>query len=195
MKDTNLTFVVFRDNIKHIRLKEKSMLNQVMEKLLDFFVENEVIYELERNKFFQPFIKKIRDREFMIPIMKYLLFGFLTTVISLGSFWLFLRLTNWNENVCNFLSIVLGILSAYILNRNYVFESKEKNILEEFSKFVMARIASTLFDMVSFYIFATCLSFNEMIVKVIISIVVVILNYFLSKILVFKKKENEKNMS
>lgn len=171
------------------------MLNQVMEKLLDFFVENEVIYELERNKFFQPFIKKIRDREFMIPIMKYLLFGFLTTVISLGSFWLFLRLTNWNENVCNFLSIVLGILSAYILNRNYVFESKEKNILEEFSKFVMARIASTLFDMVSFYIFATCLSFNEMIVKVIISIVVVILNYFLSKILVFKKKENEKNMS
>lgn len=164
------------------------MLNQVIEKLLDFFVENEVIYVLEKNKFFQPFIKRLRDKEVMIPITKYLFFGVLTTFISLGSFWLLLHFTSLNENLCNFISIVCGIVSAYVLNRNYVFESKEKNILKEFSKFVMARVASSLFDMVSFYIFATCLSFNEMAVKVIISIVVVILNYFLSKLLVFKNK-------
>ena len=70
-----------------------------------------------------------------------------------------------------------------------MFNSKEKNILKEFSKFVVARIISMLFDMLCFYIFATLLKFDEMIVKVIIQVAVVILNYILSKIMVFTKKE------
>ena len=99
-------------------------------------------------------------------------------------------MTTLDENICNFFSIVIGIVSAYALNRQYVFESKEKNILKEFSKFVMARVASSVFDMVTFFIFATWLSLNEMAVKIVISVVVVILNYFLSKLLVFKKGSN-----
>jgi len=124
----------------------------------------------------------------MVHIIKYLLFGVLTTIFSLGTFFVLIKTTNLNENICNFLSIVVGILSAYALNREYVFESKEKNILKEFSKFVMARIFSSAFDMITFFIFATCLSLNEMIVKIVISVVVIILNYILSKLIVFKKK-------
>jgi len=168
------------------------MLDKIIEKVLDFFLEDKMIDNLEKNPAFRGVIQKMKDKPFMIHIIKYLFFGVVTTIFSLGSFWLLIKLTNWDENLCNFLSIVIGIVSAYILNRLYVFESKEKNIIKEFSKFLMARVASSAFDMIAFFIFATCLHLNEMGVKVIISIVVVILNYFLSKLLVFRQKAEKK---
>lgn len=166
------------------------MLDNVLEKILDFLLDSDVVQSLKKQSSFRGFIEKIEDKKFMIHILKYLIFGVLTTIISLGTFWIFITFTNLNENICNFLSIVIGILAAYALNREYVFESKEKNILKEFSKFVMSRIMSSLFDIFMFFIFATCLSFNEMVVKIVISVVVVILNYILSKLLVFKEKAN-----
>lgn len=162
------------------------MLDKIIERLLDWLLSDRLIEGLEKNKAFHGFVEMLKNKGAMIHIIKYLLFGVLTTIISLGSFAILIQLTTINENICNFISIVLGILSAYILNRRYVFESKEKNILKEFSKFVMARLISSLFDMVTFFIFATCLSLNEMVVKVVISIIVIILNYILSKLLVFK---------
>lgn len=166
------------------------MLDNVLEKILDFLLDSDVVQSLKKQSSFRGFIEKIEDKKFMIHILKYLIFGVLTTIISLGTFWIFITFTNLNENICNFLSIVIGILAAYVLNREYVFESKEKNILKEFSKFVMSRIMSSLFDIIMFFIFATWLSFNEMVVKIVISVVVVILNYILSKLLVFKEKTN-----
>ena len=163
------------------------MLDKIIENLLDWLLADKLIIQLEKNKMFQGFVEILKDRKFMTHIIKYLFFGVLTTIISLGSFWILIHFTTINENISNFISIVLGILSAYVLNRFYVFESKEKNILKEFSKFVMARVASSLFDMITFFIFATCLSLNEMMVKIVISIIVIILNYVLSKWLVFKE--------
>ena len=166
------------------------MLDNLLEKILDFFLNSDVVQGLSRQPIFKDFIKKIEDKKFMIHILKYLIFGVLTTIISIGSFWILINFTTVEENICNVLSIIIGILAAYVLNREYVFESKETNILKEFSKFVMSRIASSLFDIAMFFIFATCLSLNEMAVKIVISIVVVILNYVLSKLLVFNKKMN-----
>lgn len=164
------------------------MLDKIIEKILDFFIDNEIMNVLEKVPALKGVTEKLQDKKLMIHIFKYLLFGILTTIISLGTFWILINATKLNENICNFLSIVVGILSAYVLNREYVFESKEENIFKEFSKFVIARVASSLFDMIAFFIFATCLSLNEMAVKICISFVVIILNYILSKLLVFNKK-------
>ena len=167
------------------------MLDKIIEKFLDFLIENKIVESLESFSFFQKFIKILKDKTFMIHIIKYLFFGVVTTVLCLASFWILIETTTLDENLCNLLSIAVGILIAYVLNREYVFESKEKNILGEFFKFAMARIASSLFDIITFFIFATCLDFNEMIVKTIIQVVVIILNYILSKLLVFRKVSNE----
>lgn len=164
------------------------MLDRIIERIIDFFVDNEITRKMEEKPSLRKFTEILKNKNFMVHIIKYLLFGVLTTIFSLGTFFVLIKTTNLNENICNFLSIVVGILSAYALNREYVFESKEKNILKEFSKFVMARIFSSAFDMITFFIFATCLSLNEMIVKIVISVVVIILNYILSKLIVFKKK-------
>lgn len=167
------------------------MLDKIINQFLDWMLSDRLIIQLKNNNSLNKLIEILENREFMTHIIKYLLFGVLTTIISIGSFGILIYTTPINENICNFISIILGILTAYILNRKYVFESKEKNILKEFMKFVMARALSSLFDMVTFFIFATCLSFNEMIVKIVISLVVIILNYILSKVMVFNKGKNK----
>jgi putative flippase GtrA len=142
-------------------------------------------------------IKKIKiilnDKKYIIHLIKYVFFGVLATIVSLGSFWLIRRyLPQIEENIANAISIILAIIFAYFTNRIYVFKSKEKNMLKEFIAFASSRGFTFAFDMATFFIFASVLHFNEMIVKIIIQIAVIILNYIISKVLVFKEvKEDE----
>lgn len=131
----------------------------------------------------------LNNKEYIKHLFLYLLFGVLTTVVSLGLFWLLREYAPFiNENVSNALSIISGIIFAYFTNRKYVFSSIEKNMLKEFSKFFASRAFTFFFDMFTFFIFASLLKYNEMIVKICIAVAVVILNYIFSKILVFNKK-------
>lgn len=160
----------------------------MLDKILYYISNNKLLESLNKNPIFHPITQKLKNQAFVKHILKYIFFGVLTTIISLGSFWILINKSSLNENLCNFISIIIGILSAYIFNRTFVFESKEKNIFSEFSKFVISRALSSLFDIVTFFIFATCLQLNEMVVKIIISIIVIILNYILSKLIVFNTK-------
>lgn len=129
----------------------------------------------------------LNDKEYMMHLFVYLIFGVLTTIVGLGSFWLLRRhLPQIEENLANAISIILAIVFAYFTNRKYVFKSKEKNMFKEFVAFASSRGLTFAFDMASFFIFASVLNYNEMIVKTIISIAVILLNYIISKVYVFK---------
>ena len=72
-------------------------------------------------------------------IIVYLIVGVLTTVVSLVSYYL-LRIIINNYQVCTVLSWICAVLFAYITNRKFVFESKNNDIIKEFSSFVGSRI-------------------------------------------------------
>ena len=83
-----------------------------------------------------------------------------------------------------FFSIVFG----YVTNRILVFESKNKNILKEFGLFIGGRGLSGLLDSSLFYILVVLLMFNDIASKILINIIIVIINYVLSKKIIFKEK-------
>lgn len=90
-------------------------------------------------------------------------------------------------------SWVVAVIFAYVTNRIVVFESKENNILHEFTKFVSSRIASLLIEMLLMKICVDFIGIKEYFAKVGVAIVVVIVNYVLSKLWVFSKNnDNEK---
>lgn len=126
-------------------------------------------------------------------IINYLIFGVLTTVVSLLTYYL-LVLTILNPNnplelqIANIISWITCVTFAYITNRIYVFNSKNKNILKEIIKFYSSRLTTLLIDMLIMFIFVTKLEFNDKIIKIIVQVIIIILNYILSKILVFKHK-------
>ncbi len=125
-------------------------------------------------------------------LINYLIVGFLTTVISLISYYIcvftFLNPNNAIElQVANVISWIIGVSFAYITNRIFVFKSKDKNILKEIISFVSARVVTLLTDMFIMYLMVTIIGLNDKISKLVAQLVVIILNYLISKLLVFKK--------
>ena len=129
-------------------------------------------------------------------IINYLIFGVLTTIVSLLTYYL-LVFTILDPNkaielqIANIISWITCVTFAYITNRKYVFNSKNKNIIKEVIKFYSSRLTTLFLDMILMYIFVTKLEFNDKIIKIIIQIIIIILNYILSKLLVFKKNKEE----
>ena len=135
-------------------------------------------------------------------VILYLVFGVLTTVLSLGVYYA-LTFTILNANnafqlqVANIISWIVGVLFAFFTNRKYVFKAhKKESQFEQFFNFCISRISTLIVDMTIMLIAVTIFGLNDRIFKIIAQIVVIVLNYLLSKFFVFKKsakKEEEKN--
>lgn len=131
-------------------------------------------------------IKKLCTKE----VIFYCLFGVLTTVVNIGSFYILNSILNIEENISNTIAVLLAVLFAYFTNRNLVFNSKASNLKEnfiEFCKFMLGRLFTMIIEIAGFWVLATLLGINELISKMSITVIVVILNFFISKFFAFKK--------
>ena len=124
--------------------------------------------------------KKFCNKE----IIFYLIFGVLTTLVSLIVYYF---CTLVQLQIANIISWVLSVAFAYVTNRRFVFESKNPNKLEEIIKFVSARLLTLLLDMFIMFVCVTILKFNDKISKLLSQVIIIISNYIFSKIFVFKK--------
>lgn len=139
-------------------------------------------------------IKKIVDKVLTKEVILYIVFGVGTTAVNLGSFYVMNSVFGWDKNLSNFIAIVLAVLFAYVTNKDLVFHSEAKSIKEkvtEFFKFILGRAFTMIIEFVGgLILFETPIP--EMMSKVVITIVVIILNFFISKFFAFKtKKESE----
>ena len=128
--------------------------------------------------------KKILNKETFL----YLIFGILTTIINIVSFFLFNKLFSYK--LSNTIAFILAIVFAYVTNKVYVFESKKEEkteIIKEFIFFIGSRLFTFVLDMILMVLFIEALFMNVLISKIIANIFVIILNYILSKKLIFKK--------
>lgn len=138
-----------------------------------------------------PLIKKIYKLQ--TEIINYLIIGVLTTIVSLIIYYgLVLTILN-PENalllqLANILSWIGSVLFAYVTNRKFVFQSQNKQKGKEFVSFVVARVATLILDMIIMFLGVTILHQNDKIIKLISQVVVIIGNYILSKLFVFRKK-------
>ena len=130
---------------------------------------------------FAPFYKKHKS------VLLYLLFGGLTTVVSIGTYALFLPVVS--PLIANIFSWVAAVTFAYVTNRTWVFASKEKGlaIIQEAFAFYGGRVFTLGLEEVVLYVFITLLFFPPLTVKVFAQVIVLILNYVISKLFVFKK--------
>ncbi len=124
----------------------------------------------------------------------YLIVGVLTTIISLGSYFIYTEtfLNPQDElelQIANVLSWTTAVVFAYVANRIYVFKSKSKGkaIIKEITSFVGARIFSLVLDMLTMFVMVSLLSINDKFSKLVTQVIVTVTNYILSKLFVFKK--------
>ncbi len=138
-------------------------------------------------------MKKIKELYLKYKeIINYLIFGVLTTVVSLGTYYaLVLTILDANNpvelQIANIISWIVCVTFAYITNKKYVFTPTNKSIIKEMIEFYTARLASLFIDMGLMFLLVSTLHFNDKIVKIIIQVIIIIVNYILSKLIVFKK--------
>lgn len=126
-------------------------------------------------------------------IINYLVFGVLTTLINLITYYILISTIFNPDNkielqITNIIAWITSVTFAYITNKHFVFNSKEQNIKKEVIKFCSSRISTLLVEIILMYIFVSTLKYNDKIIKIITNILVIILNYIISKLLVFKKR-------
>ena len=134
-------------------------------------------------------------------VLLYLIFGGLTTVVDWGLSFLLYHF--WGEAIkanvllihgANVIAWAAAVLFAFVTNRIWVFQSKKKGflpILGELSSFAGGRVMTLLLQEAMFVIFFDILGINEFIVKIIAAVLVIILNYVISKLFVFRKKKDK----
>jgi len=119
-------------------------------------------------------------------MIAYIIFGILTTVVNIVVYIIFERYLGVNYVISNVIAWFLSVLFAYITNRIWVFESKNDNILKEIVLFFGGRLFSGVIDTALMVLFIEILLLGDFISKIIVQVIVVILNYIISKLVVFK---------
>ena len=129
-------------------------------------------------------------------LIRYVIVGLLTTVVSLGTYFLcthtFLDPAKALQlQAANVISWVAAVTFAYFTNRSYVFQSQNKNMLAEAGSFFLSRVGTLLLDMGIMWVGATLLGVDDKIMKLVVQVVVTVANYLLGKLVVFRKKNRE----
>lgn len=124
--------------------------------------------------------------------ISYAVFGVLTTAVDYVFSYIFYYKLMLSEITSNNIAWVIAVLFAYITNKLFVFDSKDvdlKTLLKEIISFAGARFVTLIITDI-FLLIAANLSMDFMLAKLLISVVVIILNYFFSKLFIFNKKNN-----
>lgn len=140
-------------------------------------------------------IKKIWNKLVNRETILYGIFGVLTTLENIFLFKLLL-LTAMPYTVANLITIIVVKLTAYVCNKNFVFKSKCENfvgLLKEFGRFVIARGATALIDYFGLILLVEIIKLPKMEGKIIVTVLVIIINYIVGKKAVFKDTKNEKD--
>lgn len=162
-------------------LENKKDINNTFEENVTVNEEN----KLAKQNRFVNFIRKFLTKE----VILYVVFGALTTLINIGSFSIMTYFFDINNNLANNIAIVLAVLFAYVTNKDLVFHSQANGFGEkfiEFCKFILGRLATMFIESIGGSLMFVYLPIPTIISKCIITVVVIILNFFISKFFAFK---------
>ena len=101
------------------------------------------------------------------------------------------NLAKWDPTVSTVIAWAVSVIFAFLTNKPFVFGShdwRKQTVLQEASKFVSARVLSGMLDAGCIFVFVTVLGLDGNLIKLLVSIAVVILNYIASKLLIFRNK-------
>lgn len=122
-------------------------------------------------------------------IISYGFWGVITTLVNYAVFFVCLRFFRINYLVSNVSSWVCAVAFAYVTNKAFVFNSTDWSVAKlknEILPFFLGRLFSLVVETVLLYVLVDGLSFHSEIVKVFTNLVVIAINYFISKLMIFK---------
>lgn len=125
-------------------------------------------------------------------VILYLVFGGLTTLVNIVTYAVFAYVFCTGTVISTAGAWLISVIFAYITNKIFVFESRTDTfalLFKECVSFFGCRLATGIMDVVVMYVSVDLLHFNDIIMKIVSNVLVVVLNYIFSKLFIFKKEE------
>lgn len=127
-------------------------------------------------------------------VILYLFFGACTTVVNIVAYWVLVHPIGLSTMFGTVSAWFISVLFAYVTNRKWVFHSESvtsREIFGEVVSFFGCRLATGIIDWLCMFVFVQVLNLNDMFIKIVANILVVVLNYVASKLLIFRKKKGD----
>ena len=124
-------------------------------------------------------------------LVSYLFVGVATTVVNYVVYYIATRLLSMGVMPGTWTAWVVAVAFGYVANKAFVFHThcdSVLSLLREAGSFFAMRLVSLGMETVLMYLTVTVLGLNDLVMKLIVNIVVITLNYVFSKLFIFKKK-------
>ena len=134
---------------------------------------------------------KIQGRAQIKELILYGICGALSTILDVGIFWFLANVVNIHYLVANAIAWVLAVIFSFLANKYYVFGSKsfKREVwVKEAAEFFGARGLACFIDMGGMYLLVSFIGIDKNYAKLIVTFVVIVINYILSKFWIFKKQ-------
>ena len=133
-------------------------------------------------------IKKLYEQH--KDVILYLFFGGCTTLVNIVVYWVCSHVLNTGVMPATIAAWVLAVFFAYVTNRRLVFHSTasgREEVFKEIASFFSCRVGTGVVDWLMMFVLVSCLHLPDMPVKILANIIVIVLNYVLSKFVIFKQ--------
>lgn len=121
----------------------------------------------------------------------YLIFGVLTTIVNYLVYLPCYNLLGLSSAVSNAIAWAAAVIFAFLTNKPLVFRSHDWSagvVIPELVKFIGTRVGSGALETAILFLTVDVLGYDGNVLKILLSVLVVVLNYVGSKFLVFRKK-------
>lgn len=128
-------------------------------------------------------------------LIQYGFWGVMTTLVNYVVYFVCTKLAGIDYLISNVIAWCVAVIFAFVVNKVFVFQAKGwggKALLWEFGSFVSARVLSGVMETGLLWLFVEQLHFGDAVIKIVAGVLVVIINYFFSKLIIFRKKEETK---
>lgn len=136
-------------------------------------------------------LKRLIDKH--KDIIAYAFFGICTTLVNIVAYWLCAHISQFGVIPSAIIAWIVAVLFAYVTNRKWVFYSEAvgvKSIVKEIASFFCCRATTGVLDWTIMYVFVERMHLNDVSIKFLANVVVIVLNYIASKFVIFKKDNN-----
>lgn len=128
-----------------------------------------------------PLYKKYKEQ------LLYLLFGGLTTFINVMVFAVFTEIFILDKLLANLAAWIIAVQFAFVTNRIWVFRpERNNNAGRQMKLFYLGRLTTLVAEEIILLVFVKILGLPALMVKVASQLIVIVLNYLISKKMVFR---------
>lgn len=121
----------------------------------------------------------------------YIIIGVLTTAVNFLVYIIGTRVLMVNVIIVNIFAWLMAVLFSFFANRSIVFISKDEKIFKQVFKYFVSRLVSGAVEQILFVSLLYQDVFKDITIKILISIIIILLNFITSKYIVFNTKEKK----